>query len=750
MKIPAFRRVLAVLALAMLALSAEFAHAQRIFPTLFPEQRSIQVRDPSELPRYRIPDSPVPSTVSNPQPELESVYLSLDEAIRIALNESEVVRILAGTSATSSGSTIYDVAATNTTIDQQNARFDPTLSLSNTFNRLENPQAIFDPNDPGQALITGNRNDSFNSTLSLDKQNALGGTLGFDFNVTPSRNSPNFAALNPLTTTSTNINYTQPLLQGARIGPNLAPIVLARIDTERSYFQFKDSMQEMVRGVIDAYWALVAARTDVWARRRQVDQLSEAVKRLEAQVRAAIVNRADLAQAEFTLRSFQANLVASEANVIQREAALRNILGLPPADGRRLVPNSPPNAERFYPDWNQIRELAAERRPDLVELKLIVEADEQQLVIAENNALPRLDAVALYRWNGLEGVMPNGNEIREPSGAYTGWTMGVNFSVPLGLRQGRASLRQRELIIARDRANLQQGLHNAGHQLATSVRGLDQLYDQYLAYREARKAARVNLDAQLLRYRTQQTILLNVLQAITDWGNTVSLEASALTQYNTLLATLERQTGTILETHGVIFYEERYGSIGPLGRCFPEKCYPQDLRPTPNNDFYKVGEQPSEETFDLQAPNLRERLRGLPYERIELPKQEESLPETPGKEGPSPEGPGPASQPDLDFPVPPRASGELMSQTKSRGSFVDQAVRQAAFRNSQRVPAKSTDRHVPAANRPQPRPTTKVPSMLHRTKSLLSSTFLHESVPAIPDAEIPRWRTHQPQPKRND
>ena len=44
------------------------------------------------------------------------------------------------------------------------------------------------------------------------------------------------------------------------------------------YFQFKDSMQEQVRGVIDAYWSLVAARTDVWARRQQVEQLTVAVR----------------------------------------------------------------------------------------------------------------------------------------------------------------------------------------------------------------------------------------------------------------------------------------------------------------------------------------------------------------------------------------------------------------------------------------------------------------------------------------
>ena len=88
-----------------------------------------------------------------------------------------------------------------------------------------------------------------------------------------------FTLLNPQARGSTTLSYTQPLLQGAGVGPNLAPIVIARINTERSYFQFKDAVQELVRGVIEAYWAVVFARTDVWARRQQVEQSTAAYER---------------------------------------------------------------------------------------------------------------------------------------------------------------------------------------------------------------------------------------------------------------------------------------------------------------------------------------------------------------------------------------------------------------------------------------------------------------------------------------
>jgi hypothetical protein len=95
---------------------------------------------------------------------------------------------------------------------------------------------------------------------------------------------------------------------------------------------------------------------------------------------------------------------------------------------------------------------------------------------------------------------------------------------------------------------------------------------------------------------------LNALVAITDWGNAITSEANAAADYNTLLAELELQTGTILESHGIRFYEERYGSIGPLGRLAQPVCYPQANPPTPNFQRYPAGNEPSENVFDLEDP----------------------------------------------------------------------------------------------------------------------------------------------------
>lgn len=590
----------------LLALSGREAAGQDSYHFNFPEQRTTVVRQPAELRQFPLPPTSRPPTVADVAGDrVERRLLPLDEAIRIALENDRVIRVLAGETAVSSGRTIYDVAIANTVIDQETARFNPFITINNNWDQLKLPSAFPDPGDPTNTLINGFRTDQHRLGASIAKDNPLGGQFSVGVNSTRQMFDSGAFPLNPQTSSSASIGYTQPLLQGFGRPVNLAPIVLARIDAERSFFQLKSATQEQVRGVIEAYWNLIAARIDVWATEQQVEQARFAFEFANAQFRAERRNAADQAQARTSLANFRANLIAARNTVLQREAALRNILGLPPSDEIQLVPSTEPTIQQLQPDWQLLTELAAQQRPDLIELKLILEADEQQLLIANNTARPRLDATALYRWNGLEGETPAGNRISSAPGQFPDWTLGVNFSVPLGLRRERAQLRQRELILVRDRANLAQGLHAASHDLATTVRSLGRAYEQYLAFREAREAAAENLKIQEGIFRGEfdpAFNFLNVLVAITDWGNAVRSEAFSLTQYNTLLAELELQTGTILESHGIWFYEERYGSIGPLGRLHPPVCYPERNGPLPNADTYPSGERPAEDFFDLTPP----------------------------------------------------------------------------------------------------------------------------------------------------
>ena len=118
--------------------------------------------------------------------------------------------------------------------------------------------------------IEGDRIDQYNLGLGLSKTTVTGGTASLSTGVNRLLSSDDGQPLNPRASSSVDMSFTQPLLQGGGIRANLAPIEIARIDTERSFYQLKQSVQQLVRGVIEGYWALVLARVDVWAR----DQLT--------------------------------------------------------------------------------------------------------------------------------------------------------------------------------------------------------------------------------------------------------------------------------------------------------------------------------------------------------------------------------------------------------------------------------------------------------------------------------------------
>ncbi len=596
---------------------------------VMPEQRTINnYLDPDRLPSAPIPDIGPPRTVSNVRPEEKDWPLSLDDAIRVSLENTNVVRVLTGATVTNSGQTIYDAAITNTTIDQQQANFDPVFKENNQWSYTNTPNGTVNfslasfvtgiPANP-PTIIISQPTDQFQTTLGLTKNNVLGGQLGlnfidqfqrfYQFNNAINPFATNYP-LNPEQTSTIQLNYTQPFLQGAGFQVNMAPIVIARLNTQVSFFQYKDSVQEMVRSVADAYWQLVQNRTNAWARKIQVDQSKEAYKLEEARMKIGTGDRATETQARSTYLQFKANLVAAEAAVLASEGTLRNLIGLPPDDGRRIVPISMPTSMRYKAEWDDLVRLAERRRPDIIELKLIIEAEKQRLIQAENMALPQLNGIAQYQWNGLSGSMPNGVGATTLPGQFTDWTLGVNFSVPLGLRQARAMVRQEKLIIEKDKANLNQGLHAAIHELAATIRNLDSAYEQYIAFKDSRIAADANVRVQNEKFKAGKTIYLNVLQALNDWGNAVTSEASSLLTYNTTLAILERQTGTILETHGLVFQEERMRAAGPLHfeRDYPASQPPVALPPgTPGAPqlHFSTGE-PAENFFDLRNPAQRD------------------------------------------------------------------------------------------------------------------------------------------------
>ena len=147
---------------------------------IYPEQRQIEYRCPHGI--FRLPPTNCtvpPATVKNTMADREVYLLSLDEAIQLALCNAEVIRVLLGQSAASSGNTIYDPAISNTQVDVARGRFDPSLDLQNTYGHTELPFGIPDLVDPSGARIDAFEVDAYNLGLGLSQTKSGGGRAGW-------------------------------------------------------------------------------------------------------------------------------------------------------------------------------------------------------------------------------------------------------------------------------------------------------------------------------------------------------------------------------------------------------------------------------------------------------------------------------------------------------------------------------------------------------------------------------------------
>ena len=72
---------------------AQPAQAQKLFPFIFPEERTVRVRDPSELAHVPIPKTAPPPTVSS-MDKLALRPLTLDEAIHRQRNSQKNTQVV--------------------------------------------------------------------------------------------------------------------------------------------------------------------------------------------------------------------------------------------------------------------------------------------------------------------------------------------------------------------------------------------------------------------------------------------------------------------------------------------------------------------------------------------------------------------------------------------------------------------------------------------------------------------------------
>lgn len=550
------------------------------------QQTQIEYPD-TEIPSLAdVCETLAPLTLENPDPK-EEWLLSLDEVRQMALDNGRVLRQLSGVNFSSSGVN----GMPSLLLSSPNAAlsvYDPALIESNPANGVQAALSAFDavwsstiawesqdtPRNYIQSRAYGSKTEvgTFQSTLS--KTVATGGNVymgtgfGYDYSDAETR------LWESDWTSYLEAGFKQPLLRGAGIeynriaGPNGSignsnGVVLARINTDMALCDFEMGVRNTLQDIEETYWNLYYAYRSLSATGSGLDAALQSWRTVKAQFEVGHVQGTaqNIAQAEQNYQRFKVSVQEAQSNLYKNEQLLRYMIGIAPTDGRLIKPSDEPTIARVKYDWEEIVAEGLTRSPELRKQKWNVKKYELQLVAQRNYLMPQVDFEGKYRFHGMgQDLIDSTNKKSNAYGSmthdgYQNWGLGITASVPIGFRREMAAVRNAELMIARERAILQEQELELVHNLSDVYRDLDRTYRLIEDYLSVLRAARKEFRAVSASFDVGKTTLFEVLQAQQKLAEAETNYYRIVIDYNLAIVNLNFRKGSLLEYNGVVLSE---------------------------------------------------------------------------------------------------------------------------------------------------------------------------------------------------
>ena len=472
----------------------------------------------------------------------ETVTLSLEHAVRMAVEKNLGLQVAT-----------YSPAIAETGIRKARAIYDPLL-LSLVNHNESNAQVA-----PGSFFVARQRD--FNFDASISQLLPTGATTSLSFNNILSRDNlglPASVYAQPQLT----LSFSQPLLQG-----------LGREVTERGITTADDALdsaltdwtQQALNTAATArnlYLLVVMARETVATRQASLDLAREIQAQNEGRVAAGTLAAYQLQDSLLGVLQAQKGLLDAERAEKDAADQLRTTLHLPPTVAIATAP--PPAPGTPEASESDALRTAMHRRPDIVKARISVRTAEFNEKVSHNLALPSL---ALQGSAGVTGLDGNYGDAFADMGStrYPVWSVGINFSVPLGNNSARADVAASRLAASQARTQLAATEESAALEVRTALRALASAREQIGVTEQGVTAAEVVVAS----YRKRQQLglattkdVLDVVAILTQAKENLSV---ARASYQSAFTNLWKATGELLDREGILLKGNASSSRGRKG-----------------------------------------------------------------------------------------------------------------------------------------------------------------------------------------
>ena len=488
------------------------------------------------------------TATSSAQPPPLTRRLSLEDVVRLALDQNLGIKVER-----------YNPQIQDLSVAQARGLWTPILSSTFQGNRS---------NTPSTNIFAGGLTSIIDSgvTTGVGVSQALktGANYALGWSGARTTSTNPFNSYNPLISSGVTFSITQPLLRNFKIDTIRQQLETSMKDRDASDLDLLAAITQTTRDVKNAYWDLTYQIDNLNAFRQSLDLAKELLSDNEKRVQAGTMASLDIVEAQSEVARNEELVIVADSAMRQAEDHLRVLIFDPNAPDFWTVSIEPSDIAAFQVqqvDLDAAVRRALDARTDLRLIKNSIARNDVNIRYFENQAMPEVDARAVYSGNAVGGsalapltsfpiVGPIQRQIQTESGfpsvlgtafagGYPTWTLGVTVGYPIGKSPSEASLARARLQSSQAATQLKNQELQVVAQVRDVARQVETNAKRVDTTRAARELAERRLDVEQRKFGAGIQTSFFVFQAQRDLSQARVAEARATADYNKSLADFE-------------------------------------------------------------------------------------------------------------------------------------------------------------------------------------------------------------------
>jgi len=456
--------------------------------------------------------------------------LTLSEAIKMAAEKNLDVR-----------AELYNPAQFEADINRNRAIYDPLFTADTSY---------FDSTTPTVSVNTpvtvAGKSYQFNAGLS--QLFFTGATASFGFN-NAYNTGENLTFSN--WQSSLGVTLTQPLLKNLGREATEININVSRLSKYASIEKFNTRLLNTVAQVKNEYYQLYNLREQLEVKKVSLELARKILSETKARVAAGVLPAMEILNAEFGAVSREKELIDAEKAVSDQVDVLHLLLQI---EGRGDISTVDlPRRELIEVSEDESLKRALNRQ-DIREQRRNLEIAELQTRVFSNKTKPDLALVASASLVGLDHTYPRDME-KMASFNYPNWSVGFNFSYPLGNGAAENDYRKSRLKTEQTALQIRSLEEGAANDVMAAIRSVTTGYKQIEVTDRGRAFAEERLRAFIRKNEVGLATTKDVLDVENDLATAKNNQILAVVGYNNAITRLWQVTGELLEREGIQIVE---------------------------------------------------------------------------------------------------------------------------------------------------------------------------------------------------